>query len=69
MRLYVSLLYHFENLVETMNVNLVASVLDVMESATSANVYEIVELSQREKLILNGYIVIHRVMIFKLKYT
>ena len=42
-RLYVSLLYHFENLTETFNFNLVASVLEVMESTSTANVYEIVD--------------------------
>ena len=41
--LYVQLMYYFENLTEATNVNLVASVLDVMEAAASANVYDIVE--------------------------
>lgn len=45
-RLYVQLMYYFENLMESTNVNLVtkvASVLDVMEAVTSANVYDIVK--------------------------
>lgn len=42
-RLYVSLLHHFENVTEATNVNLVASVLEVMEAAQTANVYDIVE--------------------------
>ena len=44
-RLYVALMYHFENLTKATDVNLVASVpmLDIMESAQTSNVYEIVE--------------------------
>lgn len=46
-RLYVSLLQHFENVTEATNVNLVASVLEVMEAKQTANVYDIVEQFDR----------------------
>ena len=42
-RLYVTLLYHFGNITEASNINLVSSVLEVMASADTANVYEITD--------------------------
>lgn len=46
-RLHMGLLYHFENLQEASNVNLILSVLQVMEAAQTANVYYIIDMFDR----------------------
>jgi len=43
-RLYLTLMHHFENLQEVSNVNLVSSVLEVMEASQTVNVYNIIEM-------------------------